>query len=168
MNKKIVSTILSTALICAAVPTFASSSLNESENSSVSNTTTQASTDKEVTNMKIVNGLYDPGEIVLHSVLLNTTYNFSSGQGTGSFQFKAGSSREKVRVHVSNNKKVDVNYRLVSPTGNNWVDMPVRAGKSLTTEHWFDSQQAGTWILKFDTNDGSAVSVSVSVRDGLE
>ncbi|WP_028589810.1 hypothetical protein [Paenibacillus massiliensis] len=163
MNKRIVSTILSTALICAAAPIFASNN-----SSSVSNTTNQASIVKEVPKMKIVNGLYDPGEIVLHSVLLNTTYNFSSGQGTGNFQFKAGSSREKVRVHVSNNKKVDVNYRLVSPRGNNWVDMPVRAGKSLTTEHWFDSQQAGTWILKFDTNDGSAVAVSVSVWDGLE
>ncbi|ASR45425.1 hypothetical protein B4V02_01230 [Paenibacillus kribbensis] len=168
MKKKIVSTVLSTALILTALPAFASSSPIKENSSEISSVYSQDNTVKEVPNMKIVDGLYDPGEITLFSLLLNTTYNFSSGQGTGSFAYKAGSSREKVRVHVSNNKNVAVNYRLTSPTGTDWVSLTVKPGSSVTTEHYFDKNQAGTWILNFDTNDGSPVSVNVSVRDGLQ
>ncbi|WP_258298203.1 hypothetical protein [Paenibacillus peoriae] len=169
MKKKIVSTVLSSALILTALPAFASSSTPIKENSSdISSAYSQDNTVKEVPNMKIVDGLYDPGEITLFSLLLNTTYNFSSGQGTGSFSYKAASSSERVRVHVSNNKKVPVNYRLTSPSGTNWASLTVKPGSSITTEHYFGKGEAGTWILNFDTDDGSPVSVNVSVRDGLE
>lgn len=164
LKKKIVSSVLSTALILTALPAFASSSPIKENSNEISSVYSQGNTVKEVPNMKIVDGFYDP----LHSLLLNTTYNFSSGQGTGSFAYKAGSSSEKVRVSVKNRNKVAVNYRLTSPSGNDWVSITVKPGRSVTTEHYFDKNQAGTWILNFDTDDGSPVSVSVSVRDGLE
>lgn len=94
---------------------------------------------------------------------------FPTGQGTVNFDYKApASGTEKVQVFVQNNSAKTINVKMVSPSGTAWISgFTIAPGKSLISEHYFGASQQGFWLVYFDTNDGSPISVDVRVKDGL-
>lgn len=178
---KKISTLLTAALLTAAIGTSAPTAF-AGGNTSIPSTTPNVTeiptfkgipsikdlpdiTETEIPNVKIIE---DDGGISTFALILSTSATFPLGQGSLPFNYKApNSGTETVRLYVKNNSAKTINYNLVAPSGTTWLSTSVPAGKSVTTEHVFGASQAGNWVMYFSNSDGSSISVDANVRDGL-
>jgi hypothetical protein len=105
-----------------------------------------------------------PGDDVLRGAIVNQSMVIN-GQGSTYFKYKAHSEgkKELLQFYVYNTGKKKLNVRLTSPLGNQWIETSVAPNTIYAGELWLGLEQAGSWKVDFDNEDGSVIKSSLAV-----